>query len=130
MAKTPTSELFSTLKIYFNQLSDGERTPTEVATALNGWARESAESIKAKISEEVEASVSKMGFVKQEEYDALLQRVAKLEQDSAKKSSVKTSPKATAKSSTKAPLKSSVRTSTKKSPEKIGKKRTTKKASK
>jgi BMFP domain-containing protein YqiC len=130
MAKTPTSEFFSTLKTYFNQLSDGERTPTEVATALNGWARESAESIKAKISEEVEATVSKMGFVKQEEYDALLQRVAKLEENSAKKSSVKTSPKSTAKSPTKAPLKSSARTSTKKSSEENVKKRTTKKASK
>ena len=130
MAKTPASEIFSTLKTYFNQLSDGERTPTEVATALNGWARESAESIKAKISEEVEATVSKMGFVKQEEYDALLQRVAKLEENSAKKENVKSSRRATAKSPTKAPLKSSVHASTKKSPEEIVKKRTTKKASK
>ena len=130
MAKTPTSELFSTLKTYFNQLSDGERTPTEVATALNGWARESAESIKAKISEEVEATVSKMGFVKQEEYDALLQRVTKLEENSAKKENVKSSRRATAKSPTKAPLKSSERASTKKSPEEIVKKRNTKKAGK
>jgi len=94
MAKTPLSELFSTLKTYLNQLSDGERTPTEVATALNGWARESAESIKAKISEEVEATVSKMGFIKQEEYDLLLERVAKLE-----KSAAKTPAKASAKKS-------------------------------
>jgi BMFP domain-containing protein YqiC len=96
MAKTPLSELFSTLKTYLNQLSDGERTPTEVATALNGWARESAESIKAKISEEVEATVSKMGFIKQEEYDLLLERVAKLEKSAAKKSAAKTPAKASA----------------------------------
>jgi BMFP domain-containing protein YqiC len=79
MAKTPTGELFSTLKSYFNQLTDGERTPTEVASALNDWARESAESVKAKIGEEVEATVSKMGFIKREEYELLLARVSKLE---------------------------------------------------
>lgn len=86
MAKTPANEIFSTLKTYFNQLSDGERTPAEVATALNGWAKESAESIKAKIGEEVEATVSKMGFIKREEYDLLLERVSQLEKDLSKKS--------------------------------------------
>jgi BMFP domain-containing protein YqiC len=101
MAKTPTSEIFSTLKTYFNQLSDGERTPTEVASALNGWARESAESIKAKISEEVEATVSKMGFVKQEEYDLLLERVVKLEKSAAKRTPVRTAAKAPATKSVK-----------------------------
>lgn len=79
MAKTPTGELFSTLKSYFNQLTEGERTPTEVASALNDWARESAESVKAKIAEEVETTVSKMGFIKREEYDKLVARVEKLE---------------------------------------------------
>ena len=93
MAKTPVNEIFSTLKTYFNQLSDGERTPAEVATALNGWAKESAESVKAKIAEEVESTVSKMGFIKREEYDLLLQRVAQLEKDSPKKKAVKISEK-------------------------------------
>lgn len=79
MAKTPTGELFSTLKGYFNQLTEGERTPTEIGSALNDWARESAESVKAKIAEEVEASVSKMGFVKRDEYEKLVARVAALE---------------------------------------------------
>ena len=86
MAKTPGNELFSTLKSYFNQLTEGERTPTEVASALNDWARESAESVKSKIAEEVETTVSKMGFVKREEYDKLVARVAKLESSLAKKS--------------------------------------------
>jgi BMFP domain-containing protein YqiC len=77
MAKTPTplTELFATLKGYINQLSSGERSASEVGSALNDWARDSAESIKAKIHEEVEASVSKMGFIKREEFDALLLRV-------------------------------------------------------
>ena len=81
MSKTPTplSELFATLKGYVNQLSAGERTPGEVGSALNDWARDSAESIKAKIHEEVEASVAKMGFVKREEFDSLQSRLEKLE---------------------------------------------------
>lgn len=93
MAKSPTSELFSTLKTYFNQLSDGERTPAEVATAFNGWAKESAESVKAKIAEEVEATVSKMGFIKREEYDLLLARVSQLEQSASLKVNRTAAPK-------------------------------------
>lgn len=94
MAKNPTSELFATLKGYINQLTDGDRTPNEVASALNGWARESAESIKTKVAEEVEAQVSKMGFIKRAEYDKLLTRVEKLEKSTsvkkvAKKSAIK-----------------------------------------
>ena len=122
MAKTPASEPFSTLKTYFNQLSDGERTPAEVATALNGWAKESAESVKAKIAEEVEATVSKMGFIKREEYDLLLQRVDQLEKASAKKRSVATR---TTKVSEKLPKASKVKVAAQSE-----KKRTIKKASK
>lgn len=114
MAKTPISEIFSTLKTYINQLSEGERTPTEVASALNGWARESAESFKAKISEEVEATVSKMGFIKQEEYDLLLERVAKLEKSAEKKSAAKTPAKTPTRSSVKKTETKSVKKSTKK----------------
>ena len=84
MAKNPTSELFSTLKSYFGALTDGDRTPTEVATAFNEWARESAESVKAKIAEEVESTVSKMGFIKREEYEKLVERVDQLEASSEK----------------------------------------------
>jgi BMFP domain-containing protein YqiC len=79
MATSSLRETISTLKSYLNQLSDGERTPSEVGAALNEWARESAESVKAKIAEEVEATVSKMGFIKREEYELLLARVAELE---------------------------------------------------
>ena len=79
MSKSGASELFSTLKGYINQLSDGERTPAEVASALNDWARESAESIKVRVHEEVEAAVLKMGFIKREEFDALAARLAALE---------------------------------------------------
>lgn len=82
MATSSFREALSTLKSYLNQLSDGERSPSEVGAALNEWARESAESVRAKISEEVEATVSKMGFIKREEYDLLLARVEELEKSS------------------------------------------------
>jgi BMFP domain-containing protein YqiC len=78
MAKAPVSEIFSTLKSYAQKLSDGERTPAEIASALNDWAHESADSVRAKIHEEVEAAVLKMGFVKREEFDALAKEVAAL----------------------------------------------------
>ena len=78
MAKAPITEIFSTLKSYAQKLSDGERTPAEIATALNDWAHESADSVRAKIHEEVETAVLKMGFVKREEFDALAKEVAEL----------------------------------------------------
>ena len=108
MAKTPISELLSTLKSYTQKLSDGERTPAEIASALNDWAHESAESLRAKIHDEVEAAVLKMGFVKREEFDALAKEVASLKKKApakkapAKKSSAK-------KSSAKKPVKKSVK---------------------
>ena len=88
MAKAPVNEVFSTLKSYARKLSDGERTPAEIASALNDWAHESGQTLKAKISEEVEAAVLKMGFVKREEFDALAKEVAALKK-SAKKSPAK-----------------------------------------
>ncbi|QLL23663.1 hypothetical protein DLE03_04760 [Actinobacteria bacterium IMCC25003] len=109
MAKAPITEIFSTLKSYAQKLSEGERTPAEIASALNDWAHESADSVRAKIHEEVETAVLKMGFVKREEFDALAKEVASLKKKApAKKASKKSAPKKIAK---KAPVK---RTSSKK----------------
>ena len=113
MAKQPVNEVFSTLKSYARKLSDGERTPAEIASALNDWAHESGQSLKAKISEEVEAAVLKMGFVKREEFDALVREVNALKKgakspakkSAAKKAAVKKSP---AKKATK-PVKKSMK---------------------
>ena len=92
MAKPQPSEVFTTLKGYVQKLSDGERTPAEIGAALNDWAKESAESVKSKIHEEVESVVLKMGFIKREEFDALAAEVAALKK-SAKKSSKKSDSK-------------------------------------
>ena len=95
MAKAPVNEVFSTLKSYARKLSDGERTPAEIASALNDWAHESGQTLKAKISEEVEAAVLKMGFVKREEFDALVREVKALKKGKkapTKKSAAKKAP--------------------------------------
>lgn len=113
MAKA-SNDLFSTLRTYLSKVTEGERSPAEVAAAVNSWARESAEALKAKIHEEVEASVAKMGFIKRDEFDRLAAQVAAL---SGEKSSAK---KATAK---KAPANKSVKkTTVKKSAKKAAKK--------
>ena len=75
MAKS-SNDLFSTLRTYISKVTEGEKSPAEVAAALNGWARESADALKSKIHEEVEASVAKMGFVKREEFDRLAAQVS------------------------------------------------------
>ena len=107
MAKAPLVEIFSTLKSYAQKLSDGERTPAEIASALNDWAHESADSVRVKIHEEVEAAVLKMGFVKREEFDALAKEVAALKKKApAKKVAKKSAPKKITK---KAPTKKAAR---------------------
>ena len=88
MAKA-SNDLFSTLRTYLTKVTEGERSPAEVAAAVNSWARESADALKAKIHEEVEASVAKMGFIKRDEFDRLSAQVAAL---GGKSSSSKKSP--------------------------------------
>jgi BMFP domain-containing protein YqiC len=89
MAKS-SNDLFSTLRTYISKVTEGEKSPAEVAAALNGWARESADALKSKIHEEVEASVAKMGFVKREEFDRLAAQVAAMKGGTpAKKSAAK-----------------------------------------
>ena len=96
-----SNDIFSTLRTYITKVTEGERTPAEVAAAVNSWARESADALKAKIHEEVEASVAKMGFIKRDEFDRLAAQVAALnggapiKKSSAKKSSAKPAVKKT-----------------------------------
>ena len=120
MAKTPVNEVFSTLKSYARKLSDGERTPAEIAAALNDWAHESGQTLKAKISEEVEAAVLRMGFVKREEFDVLVREVNSLKKSRGKSSTSKKS------ASAKASVKKSPNIVAKKSAKKSAKKTATK----
>ncbi len=94
------NDIFSTLRTYVNKISDGDKNASEVASTVNQWLREGGEALKIKIEDEVERSVSKMGFVKRGEFEALKEEVARLKMSQS--STVKKSPakKPTAKKST------------------------------
>lgn len=79
------NDLLSTLRTYLSKVSEGEKSPAEIAAALNIWVRESGEALKSKIEEEVESSVSKMGFVKRDEFDELKRKFDDLTSQSAPK---------------------------------------------
>jgi BMFP domain-containing protein YqiC len=106
----------------------GNKSGTEVASSVNLWLKEGGEALKVKIEDEVERSVSKMGFVKRGEFEALKQEVAALKKGSAKSSSKKDGKKAsTENNSTK---KKSVKKNSEKSAKKVVSKKTAKKVSK
>ena len=95
------NDLFSTLRTYLTKVSEGEKSPAEIAAALNVGVRESGEALKSKIEEEVESSVSKMGFVKREEFDELKRKLEAMNSESGPKkaSSAKAAKKSPAKKS-------------------------------
>ena len=81
------NDIFSTLRTYLTKVSDGEKSATEVAAAVNAWMREGGEALKVKIEDEVERSVTKMGFVKRGEFEALKEEVARLKSTPARATS-------------------------------------------
>jgi len=95
------SDFFSTLKSFANNVHLGDKSATDVADSVNTWLKEGGEALKVKIEDEVERSVSKMGFVKRGEFEALKQEVAALKKGTprkiAKKATVKKVVKKTAK---------------------------------
>jgi BMFP domain-containing protein YqiC len=99
------SDFLSTLKSLSNNVHLGNKTATDVADSVNAWLKEGGEALKVKIEDEVERSVSKMGFVKRGEFEALKQEVAALKKGtpkkSVKKATVKKAVKKTAKKAAK-----------------------------
>jgi hypothetical protein len=95
------NDIFSTLRTYLTKVTDGDKSATEVASAVNQWVREGGEALKIKIEDEVERSVSKMGFVKRGEFEALKEEVARLKADAKKESANKPTTK---KAATKKPV--------------------------
>ena len=99
------SDFLSTLKSLSNNVQLGNKTATDVADSVNAWLKEGGEALKVKIEDEVERSVSKMGFVKRGEFEALKQEVAALkkgtQKKSVKKATVKKAVKKTAKKAAK-----------------------------
>ena len=109
------NDLLSALRTYLSKVSSGEKSPQEVAAALNIWARESGEAIKVRVEEELQRSAKKMGFAKQEDLDRLAREVETLKSklvvsggstSRPAKPSTKPSPKSSAKKKT--PVKKAV----------------------
>jgi hypothetical protein len=72
------SDLRSTFKSFTENLASGNKSATDVADSLNTWLKDGGEALRVKIEDEVERSVSKMGFIKRGEFEALRQQVAEL----------------------------------------------------
>ena len=109
------SDFLSTLRSFTNNVQLGNKSATEVADSLNAWLKEGGEALKVKIEDEVERSVSKMGFVKRGEFEALKQEVASLKKGSPKKVAKKTAVK-----------KSAIKSAVKKTAKKAAKKKVAK----
>ena len=90
------SDFLSTLKSLSNNVQLGNKTATDVADSVNAWLKEGGEALRVKIEDEVERSVSKMGFVKRGEFEALKQEVASLKKGTPKKAMKKATVKKTA----------------------------------
>jgi BMFP domain-containing protein YqiC len=121
------NDLKATIKSLIENVQLGNKSGTEVASSVNLWLKEGGEALKVKIEDEVERSVSKMGFVKRGEFEALKQEVAAL-----KKGSAKSSPKKAVKKEPKenASAKKAVKKTAKKSAKKVVAKKAAKKVSK
>jgi len=117
------SDLKATIRSLIDNVQLGNKSGTEVAQSMNVWLKEGGEALKVKIEDEVERSVSKMGFVKRGEFEALKQEVAAL-----KKSGASAPPKKPVKKST--ATKSAAKKSTQKVVKKAAKKVATKSAAK
>ena len=102
------SDFLSALKSLSNNVQLGNKTATDVADSVNAWPKEGGEALKVKIEDEVERSVSKMGFVKRGEFEALKQEVAALKKGTPKKSAKKTTIKKAVKKTAKKAAKKKV----------------------
>ena len=119
------NDIKATIKSIIENVQLGNKSGTEVAQSVNVWLKEGGEALKIKIEDEVERSVSKMGFVKRGEFEALKQEVAALKKGGAASSSKKSATKS-------APKKAAAKKAAAKKPavKKSAKKSATKKASK
>jgi hypothetical protein len=113
------NDIKATIKSIIENVQLGNKSGTEVAQSVNVWLKEGGEALKIKIEDEVERSVSKMGFVKRGEFEALKQEVAALKKGGAGSSAKKTAVK-----------KPAVKKSAKKAVKKVAKKSASKKVSK
>jgi hypothetical protein len=120
------SDLKATIRSLIDNVQLGNKSGTEVAQSMNIWLKEGGEALKVKI-DEVERSVSKMGFVKRGEFEALKQEVAALKKGGASTGSKKPVKKSAAKkSAAKSGSQKAVKKVVKKAPKKSAAKKVSK----
>jgi BMFP domain-containing protein YqiC len=127
------SDIKATIKSLIENVQLGNKSGSEVAQSVNLFLKEGGEAIKVKIEDEVERSVSKMGFVKRGEFEALKQEVEALKKGGAKSSAKKGAKASTAERSAKkasVKKKDAKKSAAKKTGKKDAKKSASKKASK
>lgn len=124
------SDVKATIRSLIDNLQVGNKSGTEVAQSVNVWLKEGGEALKVKIEDEVERSVSKMGFVKRGEFEALKQEVAALKKANPSSKKIATK-KTTAKKSVKkaAPKKTAAKQAVKKAAAKQAVKKAAKRVS-
>ena len=93
------NDIKATIKSLIENVQLGNKSGTEVAQSVNVWLKEGGEALKIKIEDEVERSVSKMGFVKRGEFEALKQEVAALKKGATGSSVAKAGSKSATKTS-------------------------------
>jgi BMFP domain-containing protein YqiC len=123
------SDIKATIKSLIENVQLGNKSGSEVAQSVNLFLKEGGEAIKVKIEDEVERSVSKMGFVKRGEFEALKQEVAALKKGGATKKATASSAKKRASTAT-ATTSTTKKSAAKKSAKKVVKKSAVKKVSK
>ncbi len=123
------NDIKATIKSLIENVQLGNKSGSEVAQSVNIWLKEGGEAIKVKIEDEVERSVSKMGFIKRGEFEALKQEVAALKKGGATKRAATSSTKKRA-STTGATKSATKKSAVKKSAKKVVKKSAAKKVSK
>ena len=93
------NDIKATIKSLIENVQLGNKSGTEVAQSVNVWLKEGGEALKIKFEDEVERSVSKMGFVKRGEFEALKQEVAALKKGGTGSSAAKAGSKSAVKTS-------------------------------
>ncbi len=127
------SDIKATIKSLIENVQLGNKSGSQVAQSVNLFLKEGGEAIKVKIEDEVERSVSKMGFVKRGEFEALKQEVEALKKGGAKSSAKKGAKASTAERSAKnasVKKKDAKKSAAKKTVKKDSKKSASKKVSK
>lgn len=72
-------DLFTSLRNYASKISGGEKSASEMAAAFKGWLEESGDMIKERIESEIDAAAIRRGFIRQEDLEEILQKLADLE---------------------------------------------------